>query len=151
MAETETAARPDGPAAVRTHLGIDAALSGRPVEVAQGRSRVELTLTQPMAADDHGLVHGGFTFSLADYAAMLAVNHPNVVLAAAEVRFLRPTRVGERLVADAVLDDVSAPPGPGDKPWVTVKVRRGDETVFEGRLRCYVPAQHVLEPREARR
>jgi acyl-coenzyme A thioesterase PaaI-like protein len=43
-----------------------------------------------MAADQRGLVHGGFTFGLADYAAMVAVNDPNVVLGAAEVRFLAP-------------------------------------------------------------
>jgi uncharacterized protein (TIGR00369 family) len=140
------AANPPAPD-VRTHRALDRALSGRPLEVGQGRSRVELTTTAAMAADESGLVHGGFTFSLADHAAMLAVNHPHVVLAAAEVRFLRPTRVGERLLAEAVLDDPSAPPAPGDKPWVTVTVRRGDEPVFEGRLRCYVPPRHVLEGR----
>jgi uncharacterized protein (TIGR00369 family) len=139
-------AKPTADDAVRTHLALDRTLSGRPLEVTPGRSRVELTLTPAMAADDAGLVHGGFTFSLADHAAMLAVNHPHVVLAAAEVRFTRPTRVGDTLVAEAVLDDVAFSPAPGDKPWATVKVRRGDEVVFEGRLRCYVPPRHVLEP-----
>lgn len=39
------------------------------------------------------------TFGLADYAAMLAVNEPTVVLGKAEVRFLKPVKVGERLLA----------------------------------------------------
>ena len=52
-----------------------------------------------MAADGSGLAHGGFIFGLADYAAMIAVNHPNVVLGAAEVRFLKPVVSGETVVA----------------------------------------------------
>jgi acyl-coenzyme A thioesterase PaaI-like protein len=49
-----------------------------------------------MVVDAHGLVHGGFVFGLADYAAMLAVNDPNVVLGAAEARFLKPVRRGDQ-------------------------------------------------------
>jgi acyl-coenzyme A thioesterase PaaI-like protein len=60
-----------------------------------------------MAADDRGLVHGGFVFGLADHAAMLAVNDPFVVLGSAEVRFLRPVVVGERLVAEARVGEVA--------------------------------------------
>lgn len=130
----------------KTHLGIDAELCGTPMEVGDGFSRVELTPGPRTASDEHGLVHGGFTFGLADYAAMLAVNHPNVVLAAAEVRFLRPVRTGERLVAEARIEGAAADTGPGgdDKPWVEVTVSRDDEPVFSGRFRCYVPRRHVL-------
>ncbi len=73
-----------------------------------------------MAADERGLVHGGFVFGLADYAAMLAVNHPNVVLASAEVRFLKPVVVGERLVAEAWVEETD-----GRKSRVQVEVRAG--------------------------
>jgi acyl-coenzyme A thioesterase PaaI-like protein len=65
---------------------------------------VELDLLPEMAADDHGLIHGGFVFGLADYAAMLAINHPNVVLGACEMRFLKPLLVGQTLVAEARLE-----------------------------------------------
>ena len=41
----------------------------------------------------------GFIFGAADYAAMLAVNQPNVVLGAAETHFLKPSRVGDVLLA----------------------------------------------------
>ena len=37
----------------------------------------------------------------ADYAAMLAVNDPFVVLGAAQTRFLAPVAVGERVIARA--------------------------------------------------
>ncbi len=138
----------------RTHRTIDRALCGEPLEVGGGRARVVLDTEPRMAADERGLVHGGFAFGLADHAAMLAVNHPNVVLAAAEVKFLRPVRVGERLVAEAELEasvsNTAADAGPntapgGDaRPWVAVTVRRGDEPVMSGRFRCYVPERHVL-------
>ena len=40
-------------------------------------------------------------FGLADHAAMLAVNHPHVVLGSATSKFLKPVRVGETVVATA--------------------------------------------------
>lgn len=133
-----------------THLAIDPRLCGCPAELAPGRARVELTTVAAMAADERGLVHGGFVFGCADYAAMLAVNHPLVVLAAAEVRFLRPVRVGERLVAEAEVEAAD-----GRKRRVRVRVGRGGEmagetageTVFEGTFTCAVPDAHVLDPR----
>ena len=136
----------------RTHLAIDAELCGAVREVGGGRARVELVTTPRMAADARGLVHGGFTFGLADYAAMLAVGHPNVVLAAAEVRFLRPTRVGDTLSAVAEVEPAEggtdAAAAPGDKPWVKVDVACDGETVFAGRFRCYLPPRHVLAGEE---
>ena len=42
------------------------------------RAVAALTTDPEMAADDRGLVHGSFTFGLADYAAMLAVNDPSL-------------------------------------------------------------------------
>lgn len=56
---------------------------------------VELKAGEEMAVDRRGLIHGGFTFGLADYAAMLAMNHPYVVLGSSQVRFLAPVRIGD--------------------------------------------------------
>lgn len=123
-----------------THLGIDAALCGQPVDLGPGRATVRLTLLPSMAADDRGLVHGGFVFGLADYAAMLAVNDPLVVLGAAEVRFVAPTAVGQTVTAEAVEE-----PGDGRKRLVSVTVRRDETTVLTGRFTCFVPARHVLD------
>lgn len=137
----------------KTHLAIDPELCGKPVELRAGRAVVELTTSSPMAADEHGLVHGGFVFGLADHAAMLAVNLPNVVLAAAEVRFLLPVRVGETLVARAELEGpedtgpvTDVGPAGDEKPWVRVTVERDGQAVLTGRFRCYVPTHHVLAP-----
>jgi len=122
-----------------THLSIDRRLCGEPLELGEGTARVALFALPEMAADDRGLVHGGFVFGLADYAAMLAVNHPHVVLAGAEVRFLMPVVVGEQLVAEAWVEETD-----GRKSRVRVEVLRDGEAVMSGDFRCVTLAQHVL-------
>jgi acyl-coenzyme A thioesterase PaaI-like protein len=104
-----------------------------------GFARVALKITRKMSADDRGLAHGGFIFGLADYAAMLAVNHPNVVLGSAQMRFLKPAVVGDTLTADAVVHDQA-----GKKKIVTVDIQRADEAVARGEFICFTPDEHVL-------
>jgi acyl-coenzyme A thioesterase PaaI-like protein len=127
-----------------THLSIDRRLCGEPLELGEGTARVALTALPEMAVDARGLVHGGFVFGLADYAAMLAVNHPKVVLAGAEVRFLLPVVVGEQLVAEAWIEE-----GDGRKSRVRVEVFRDGDTVMSGDFRCVTLAEHVLGGEEA--
>ncbi|MBA3550191.1 MAG: thioesterase [Nannocystis sp.] len=127
--------------APQTHLRINSGLCGTPVRLADGLAEVRLEVVPAMAVDDQGLVHGGFVFGLADHAAMLAVNDPNVVLSAASTRFLRPLRVGDVVVASAVRGAVQ-----GRKHTVTVEVRRGDEPVMTGEFLCVVLDRHVLAP-----
>jgi uncharacterized protein (TIGR00369 family) len=126
----------------RTHAGLDEELCGSIVSLADGEAVVELVATSRMAADDHGLVHGGFVFGLADHAAMLAVNDPNVVLGAASLRFTQPVVVGETVRARGTLRPVE-----GNKRLVDVEVMRGDDVVMTGELVCFCPPQHVLEGR----
>ena len=123
----------------RTHLSINPELCGVVIDIEQGSAVVELRTLPEMVADERGLVHGGFVFGLADYAAMVAVNDPNVVLGGAEMRFLKPVVVDEVLQAHAQVDSAD-----GKKRTVTVTVRRGQELVFEGALTCFVLPQHVL-------
>lgn len=125
---------------VHTHRGLDPDLCGRPVRTAPGEAEVVLTATRAMAADDEGLVHGGFVFGLADHAAMLAVNEPTVVLARAEARFLAPVAVGERMTARARV----VPTDRQDRPVVEAEVAVEERPVFAGTFRCAVPERHVL-------
>lgn len=124
----------------RTHERIAAHLCGKPVELAEGRARVALDITGDMAADARGLAHGGFTFGLADYAAMLAVNEPTVVLAGATLKFLGPVVVGDHVEAEASVDRTE-----GKKRWVKVTVRRAGQPVLEGELFAVVPDRHILD------
>lgn len=117
-----------------THLAVDRRLCGSVREIGTDRSRVELLLLEEMRADASGLVHGGFIFGAADYAAMLAVNDPNVVLGSAEVRFKRPSRVGDTLDFAATVEAVD-----GRKRSVSVVGRGPDGAeVFVGRFTCVV-------------
>lgn len=125
---------------IQTHQGINPKLCGTPTNIAADFARVELRATADMAVDASGLTHGGFIFGVADHAAMLAVNHPNVVLAGSEVRFLKPVKTGETIIAEARIIDTD-----GKKRTVTTEVFRNSEKVFTGRFDCFVPDKHVLE------
>ncbi len=133
---------------VRTHLGLDRPHCGQPLAVEEGSAVVGFEALPEMAADERGLVHGGFVFGLADHAAMLAVNHPNVVLGSAEVRFLKPVAVGEKLEARATVEETD-----GLKSRVRVEVKRSGvapEAVMAGTFLCFVLERHVLDGRAKR-
>ncbi len=125
---------------IKTHQEIDQELSGIPIQIGENRAIVKLKTKERMKADDKGLIHGGFIFSLADYAAMLAVNESTVVLAKAEVKFLKPVKVGDELTSEAEIREVE-----GKKRKVWVEVKRGEEVVFNGEFLCVVPEKHVLD------
>ena len=123
-----------------THQAINRTLCGDILELRPDGSLIELHLIDGMQADSTGLVHGGFVFGAADHAAMQAVNHPNVVLGSAEVRFTKPCRVGETLRFEAHADT-----GEGRKRKVSVVGRNAaGEEVFSGTFVCFVMERHVL-------
>ncbi|MDZ7830348.1 MAG: PaaI family thioesterase [Desulfobacterales bacterium] len=126
---------------IYTHQQIDRQLCGEPVEMADGYCRVRFLTTESMITDDSGLIHGGFIFGAADYAAMLAVNHPNVVLGAASVKFLKPVKADETIIAEARIHETE-----GKRRLVAATVWRGEDRVFEGEFTCFVPDRHVLTP-----
>jgi len=126
-----------------THRDLSPRLCGTLERLEPDRATVGWTAVPETAADATGLVHGGFIFGVADHAAMLAVNEPTVVLGSAEVRFSRPVRVGERLLARAVVTERA-----GRKRIAEVTVvslgEGGEVPVFSGRFTCLVPDRHVL-------
>lgn len=125
-----------------THLKTSKELVGAVVSMEENKATVTLKMTEEMVVDTMGLAHGGFTFGLADYAAMVAVNHPNVVLGKAEVKFMKPTIVGDKLIAEAVVSEQFNPV----KSAVSVSVKNQDNVVvFEGEFTCFSLENHVLE------
>jgi len=125
---------------IRTHEGIDRRLSGEPTDLSVGAATVRLQTVPEMAADEHGLVHGGFLFGAADYAAMLAVNDPNVVLVSATTRFVAPVRVGEVVLLHAQRTEVLK-----HKHFVDVHAAVGEREVFRGTFVTVVLDCHVLD------
>jgi acyl-CoA thioesterase len=99
--------------------------------VGPGTATVSMTLTESMV-NGHAIGHGGYTFTLADSAFAFACNSYNraTVAAGAEIRFRRPTHLGDRLVATATERSREGRDGVYD-----VLVTVGDEVVavFVGR------------------
>lgn len=122
-----------------THLGISSEWVGEPVSLSPGHAVVQLKTRSEMVADDLGLVHGGFAFGLADYAAMLAVNDPYVVLGSAQTKFIAPVKIGDLMVATAEVIEES-----GKKRQVKCSIST-DVLVFEGIFTCFVLPKHILQ------
>ncbi len=124
---------------LKTHLMIDRTLSGDLEKLEKGYAKVKLQTTEDMRADSVGLVHGGFIFSAADFAAMAAVNEPNVVLAGSTCQFLAPVRVGDEVVFEAHVRHSEA-----RKRNVAVTAHAFDIKVFEAEFKTVVTERHVL-------
>jgi acyl-coenzyme A thioesterase PaaI-like protein len=123
-----------------THRQIDETLCGLVTRLEEGGAEVWLHTRRSMAADERGLIHGGFLFGAADYAAMAAVNDPNVVLGSAETKFLAPVRLGESIRFVAEVREAR-----GKKRRVGVVGTVEGRRVFEGCFICFVLERHVLE------
>ena len=87
-----------------THLNINTSLCGKVIKLQENYAEVLLHTTQQMSADMQGLVHGGFVFAAADYAAMSAVNDPYVVLGSSSSKFVAPVKVGGVVLCKATVD-----------------------------------------------
>lgn len=125
---------------VSTHERINQDLSGEVVVLEKGYVEVKLTTTAEMVADDIGLIHGGFVFSAADYAAMLAVNEPNVVLVGCDCQFLSPVKFHDVVNVVARVRHKE-----GRKRNVHVEAFVLDIKVFEGEFKTVVTERHVLK------
>ena len=72
------------------------------VEIRAGQATLAMTI-QPHMVNGHKIAHGGFIFTLADSAFAFACNSHNerTVAAQGAITFLRPGKLGDRLIATA--------------------------------------------------
>ncbi|MGE4296037.1 MAG: hotdog domain-containing protein [Campylobacterales bacterium] len=124
---------------LKTHNLIDQNLCGVVEDLQDGYAKIRLITTEAMAVDKKGLVHTGFVFSAANFAAMAAVNKPNVVLAVARCNFLAPLKV-----EDEVIFEASALQTTTRKRNIMVVGSMNDVKVFEGEFAAVVLEKHVL-------
>ncbi|MGI9483883.1 MAG: hydroxyphenylacetyl-CoA thioesterase PaaI, partial [Hyphomicrobiales bacterium] len=68
--------------------------------IAPGQAELAMTVTENMV-NGHNICHGGMIFTLADSAFAFACNTYNqvTVAASAEISFLRPAQLGDKLLA----------------------------------------------------
>ncbi|MDD2653148.1 MAG: hotdog domain-containing protein [Sulfurimonas sp.] len=123
-----------------THERINRDLCGEIEKLEQGYVNLKLVTTQEMIADSMGLIHGGFIFSAADFAAMAAVNERNVVLVASDCQFLSPVKFGDIVNFTAKVRHKE-----GRKRNVHVTANVLDIKVFEGEFKTVVTERHVLK------
>ena len=125
---------------IKTHQKINYDLCGEIEKVEVGYVELKLVTLPEMVADDLGLIHGGFIFSAADYAAMVAVNERNVVLVACDAQFLAPVKFGDVISVKAKVRHKE-----GRKRNVNVTAYVGDIKIFEGEFKTVVTERHVLK------
>jgi acyl-CoA thioesterase len=104
------------------------------VQAAEGTAVVRMRVTSQMV-NGYDIAHGGYLFMLADTAFACACNsHGAVTVAAgAEISFVASARLGDELVATAMMRTRYGRNGIYD-----VTVQRGDEIIaeFRGRSRA---------------
>ena len=125
---------------IGTHERVNPSLCGEILLLERGYVETRLITIGEMVADDVGLVHGGFIFSAADYAAMLAVNERNVVLVASNCQFLSPVKFHDEVKFIAKVRHKE-----GRKRNVHVEGFVLDIKVFEGEFKTVVTERHVLK------
>jgi len=113
---------------------------GRLVELKEEYAKVIFEAKEDMAVDEYGLIHGGFTFSAADFCAMATVNEPYVVLVRSQCSFLAPVKIGDTVIfeSEVLMKD--------KRKWeVKVTGKINDIKVFEGNFGCVILETHVLK------
>ena len=99
------------------------------VEIKAGQATLAVTV-KPDMVNGHGIAHGGFIFTLADSAFAFACNSHNerAVAAQANISFIKPGKLGDRLIATAREISRSGRSGIYD-----VRVTAGDVVIAEFR------------------
>ena len=99
------------------------------LEIKPGEATLAMTVRADMV-NGHRIAHGGFIFTLADSAFAFACNSRNerAVAAHCQISFIRPARLGDRLVA--VAREISRS---GRSGIYDVRVTASDEVIAEFR------------------
>jgi acyl-CoA thioesterase len=99
------------------------------VDIRSGQATLAMTI-RPDMVNGHNIAHGGFIFTLADSAFAFACNSHNerVVAAQGSITFIRPGKLGDKLIATA--REVSKT---GRSGIYDVRVMAGDVVIAEFR------------------
>ncbi|WP_134700959.1 transcription factor FapR [Ammoniphilus sp. YIM 78166] len=95
----------------------------------------ELLISEEHVFSRTYVARGHYIFAQANSLAVALVNAEVVLTGAARIRFIRPIRLGEKLVAKALVRSAS-----GDQIKVRVETRVGEELVFSGTFRVFKAA-----------
>ncbi|WP_169942975.1 PaaI family thioesterase [Campylobacter sp. RM15925] len=125
---------------LKTSPNIKLNLSGTVTALEPNHAKTNFFASSEMVADSEGLIHGGFVFSAASYAALASVNETHSVMIGAKIHFYAPTRLNEMIEFDA-----HAHFGESKKREVRVVGRTKDIKVFEGTFQIVVLEDHIFK------
>lgn len=125
---------------LKTHTRIRTNLCGTIISMEQGHSKVNLQTTKDMVVDDLGLIHSGFIFGAADYAASVAVNEPNVIIIASRSKFLAPAKMNDLIEFEAAAKFEDS-----RKREIKVSGYINDIRIFEGIFQAVVLENHIFK------
>lgn len=108
-------------------------------EIAPGEATVKLICTDDMVADQKGLIHTGFMFNSANYAALLAINEPNAITIVSKANFLLPA-----VLDDEIIFKAHAMQTESRKRVVRVDGFLRDNKIFEAEFSIVVMDRHIL-------
>ncbi len=125
---------------LKTHDKIRTNLCGTIIKLDSGYSKTTLQTTKEMVLDDLGLIHSGFIYGAADYAAAVAVNEPNVIIIGARSNFLAPAKLDDLIEyeAKAKFED-------SRKREIKVTAHINDIKVYEGIFHAVVLEKHIFK------
>lgn len=102
-------------------------LCGAIIRMSEEEVLVKFTPNEQMVGDENNLIHSGFIFNAANYAAMCLVNRTHSLTIGAEVQFLAPIELDQEMLFLATIKHIN------DKKYkVLVKGTLLDIKIFEG-------------------
>lgn len=123
-----------------THSKIKANFSGNLTELKKGQSKVALQTTNDMVVDEFGLIHSGFIFGSAEYAAVAAINEENIVIIGCRSKFFAPAKLGDIIEFEAKGRFEEA-----RKREIKVIGKINGVKVFEGIFQAVLLEKHILQ------
>lgn len=124
---------------LKTSTAIKLNLNGVVTELKKSFAKTRLFTIEDMVSDDEGLIHSGFVFSAANYAALASINEENVIAISARTNFLAPVKLGDvvEFEAQAYFDEAR-------KRDVRVYGKVRDIKVFEATFQMVVLDEHIF-------
>lgn len=125
---------------LKTHPKLSENYAGTLLSISKNQATVTLKPTHDMTVDDFGLIHNGFIFGAAEYAAIAAINEENLVIIGSHTKFFAPVKLGDTIIFEAKGRYEEA-----RKREVTVIGIINEVKVFEGVFQAVLLKQHILE------
>lgn len=123
-----------------THGKIKNTLVGNLTEFKKGFAKVVLQTSHDMVVDEFGLIHSGFIFGSAEYAAVASINEANVIIIGCRAKFFAPARQGDVIEFEAKGRFEEA-----RKREIKVIGKINEIKVFEGIFHAVLLEKHILQ------